>query len=277
MKEQFIEEYLSYGASLKKNLVFGNAGGFALKMDVIWCPEKKRDPAPVIVWIHGGAWSDHELDRNYRPETELLKLASKGYFVACIDYRLSDEVPFPAQIQDCKCAIRFLRAHSEEWGLDPQRIGVWGESAGGHLVNLLGSTEGIEEFEGSGGWQEFSSAVNAVCAWYSPASMTHMAHEENSVAAALLGNPPKEKLMEKLEWASPINYFHRDMPPFLIMHGDEDPLVPVDQSRIIYQKLQELGSPVEFHLIHGQGHGFFQGDEPYRIVRDFFDKWLLVR
>lgn len=277
MKEQFIEEYRQYGAALRKNLVYGNAGGFALKMDLIYCEEKKLPKAPVIVWVHGGAWSDHELDRNYRPELELLKLAEKGYFIACIDYRLADEAPFPAQIQDCKCAIRFLRAHAEAWGLDSDRIGVWGESAGGHLVDLLGATEGVAEFEGDGGWQEYSSRVNAVCTWYSPAKLEDMPQKENPVSAMLLGNPTPEELPKKLAWASPVSYLHKEMPPFLVMHGDADTLVPKEQSILLYQGLLELGAPVEFHLIPGQGHGFFQGPEPYRLVNDFFDKWFLVR
>lgn len=277
MKEQFVEEYIKYGVTLKKNIVFGNADGYALKMDVLYSPEKKLSPAPVIVWIHGGAWSMPDLDRNYRPEVELLKLADKGYFIACIDYRLADVQPFPAQIQDCKCAIRFLRAHSGEWGLDPDRIGVWGESAGGHLVDLLGSTDGVDEFEGTGGWQEYSSRVNAVCTWYSPYDLGTMEHKDGSVAALLVGTPPQDELEEKLRGASPSRYFHKDMPPFLIMHGDADELVPVEQSTNIYQRLQELGCPAEFHIIKGQGHGFFQGDEAYQYVNDFFDKWFLVR
>lgn len=277
MKEQFIEEYRQYGVSLRKNLVFGNADGFALKMDVLFSPEKKLSPAPVIVWVHGGAWSDHELDRNYRPELELLKLAAKGYFIACIDYRLADEAPFPAQIQDCKCAVRFLRAHSRDWDLDSNRIGVWGESAGGHLVDLMGSTDDVQEFEGKGGWQGYSSHVNAVCTWYSPYQLEEMNPGEGSVFSLLLGNPTPDELPERLRYASPAHYFHKNMPPFLIMHGDTDALVPVEQSKMLHKRLQELGCPVEFHLIPGQGHGFFLGEEPYRIVNDFFDKWLLVK
>lgn len=276
MKEQFVEEYRLYGAHLKKNLVYGNADGFALKMDLIDCGRREGRPAPVLVWIHGGAWSDHELDRNYRPEVELLRFAAKGYVVACIDYRLSDEALFPAQIQDCKCAIRFLRAHAAEWNLDPDRIGVWGESAGGHLVNLLGAAENVPEFEGSGGWQEYSSRVNAVCTWYSPVDIRTMELSEGSVLDALLGHPNEQEREEKVRAANPITYLHPQMPPFLIMHGSADPLVPIEQSRILYQRLSEMGCSAELHIIEGQGHGFFQGQEAYQYVHDFFDRCLLI-
>lgn len=277
MKEQFIEEYNQYKVTLQKNVVFGNANGFPLKMDILFSKEKKLSPAPVILWIHGGGWSDHELDRNYRPDIELLKLAVKGYFIVCCDYRLADQAPFPAQIQDCKCAVRFLRAHAQEWDLDPERIGVWGESAGGHLVNLLGSTENVEEFEGDAGWQAYSSKVNAVCSWYAPSDMTTMDAGVGTVVHSLLGKPLKEEMPEKLKWVSPITYVHREMPPFLIMHGTTDALVDTSQSQKMYDALKERGVPVELHWIEGQGHGFFQGEQPYQFVNDFFDKWFLVR
>lgn len=276
MKEQFVEEYRLYGARLKKNLVFGNADGYALKMDLIYSDKRSELPSPVLVWIHGGAWSDHELDRNYRPEVELLRFAAKGYVVACIDYRLSDEAPFPAQIQDCKCAIRFLRAHAKTWNLDPERIGVWGESAGGHLVNLLGSTQGREELEGASGWQEYSSHVNAVCTWYSPVDIRNMELSEGSILDALLGHPCEQERDQKVQAANPISYLHPNMPPFLIMHGSADPLVPIEQSRILYQRLIEMGCSAELHIMDGQGHGFFQGAEAYQYVNDFFDTHLLI-
>ncbi len=278
MKEQFVEEYRQYGIELRKNLVYGNGDGFPLKMDLLLPKERRISPAPVILWVHGGAWNDHQLDRNYRPEVELLKLAAKGYVIACCDYRLSDQAVFPAQIQDCKCAVRFLRAHARQWDLDPERIGAWGESAGGHLVSLLGAVDGVKELEGNGGWKDFSSRVSAVCAWYAPSDLTAFGKGEGSPERQLVGDPASsEERREKLAQASPLTYVHREMPPFLLMHGTADQLVPLSQSQVMFDRLKELGVPVELAWIEGQGHGFFQGEEPYCLVNDFFDKWLLVK
>ena len=278
MKEQFVEEYLQYGVRLHKDIVFGNADGTALKLDLLVSREPRREPSPVIVWVHGGGWCNHDLDRNYRPELELLRYVSRGYIVASIDYRLSDQAPFPAQIQDCKCAIRYLRANAEKWNLDPDRIGVWGESAGGHLVDLLGAAEDVPEFEGNGGWQGYSSRVSAVCTWYSPADLTGTAiAQDDGTVNLLVGNPAPDKLPEALRLASPVTYLHPGMPPFLVMHGNADELVPFAQSEELFRRLQEMGCPAEFYAVDGQGHGFYQGDEPYRVIHDFFDKYLLVR
>ena len=277
MKEQFIEEYRQYGAALRKNIVFARPGGIELRLDLIFREQRDAVPAPVIVWVHGGGWNNHDLDRNYRPEVELLRLAAKGYVIACIDYRLSDQAPFPAHIQDCKCAIRWLRAHAAEWNLDPERIGVWGESAGGHLVNLLGIAEDVPEFEGDGGWQEYSSHVNAVCTWYSPADFMRIAAHGDPVIDEMLGFPTPEQRPAALRFASPLTYLHPGIPPFLVMHGTTDELVSPEQSELLYQSLCGAGCQAELFLVEGQGHGFFQGEEIYRRIRDFFDRTLAPR
>jgi acetyl esterase/lipase len=125
-------------------------------------------PMPVIVWIHGGAWIGGSKDSGI---PLLLPFAKRGYFCASISYRFSKEAKFPAQIEDCKCAIRFLRAKAKEFNIDTERIGVWGESAGGHLAAMLGTAGDVKEFEGSGGWEGFSSRVSAVCDWFGPSDL----------------------------------------------------------------------------------------------------------
>ena len=126
---------------------------------------------PVILWVHGGGWFSRDLTRVYRPEKTMAALAQQGFFCASIDYRLSDEALFPAHIQDCKCAVRYLRAHAAELGIDPDHIAAWGESAGAHLVLLMACTDGVEEFEGDGGWSNQSSAIQAAISWYAPCDL----------------------------------------------------------------------------------------------------------
>jgi acetyl esterase/lipase len=135
-------------------------------------------PMPVIVWIHGGAWIGGNKDSGI---PLLLPFAKRGYLGASISYRFSKEAKFPAQIEDCKCAIRFLRAKAKEFNIDPERIGVWGASAGGHLSAMLGTAGDVKELEGSGGWEGFSSRVSAVCDWFGPSDLLAM-----SVNKALL-------------------------------------------------------------------------------------------
>ncbi|NLJ41085.1 MAG: alpha/beta hydrolase, partial [Clostridiales bacterium] len=137
------------GVEIISNIEFGKGGKRLLLLDAFRLKGKQDKPMPVIIWIHGGGWSDPNLDKMYRPESQIIRLVKRGYFCVSIEYRLSTESVFPAQIQDCKCAVRFLRAKADEYNIDPEKIGVWGESAGGHLAALLGVTEDVKEFEGN--------------------------------------------------------------------------------------------------------------------------------
>jgi acetyl esterase/lipase len=210
----------------------------------------------------------------------LAPFVQRGYFGATIDYRLSQEAKFPAQIEDCKCAIRFLRAKAKEYNLDPDRIGVWGSSAGGHLVALLGVTASAKELEGTGGWAEFSSRVNAVCDWYGPSNFSTIGDFPSHIdrrlptcpEARLIGGALQEN-KEKAARASPITYVSKDAPPFLIMHGDKDNTVPFHQSEELYDALKKAGVDVTFHPVKGAGHGF-GGPEIMKMVSEFFDGHL---
>jgi acetyl esterase/lipase len=236
-----------------------------------------KDPMPVVVWIHGGAWRAGNKDSGI---PQLMRFARRGYFCASIEYRLSQEAKFPAQIEDCKCAIRFLRAKAKDYNLDPNRIGVWGSSAGGHLVALLGTSGDVTELEGKGGNQEFSSRVNAVCDWFGPSDFLKMIGVPSNIdrtspncpEALLIGGALQEN-KDKAAKANPITYVSKDDPPFLIMHGDKDMVVPLNQSELLYDALKKAGVDATFHVVKDAGHGF-GGREIDERVDAFFDKHL---
>ena len=232
---------------------------------------KTSHPLPLIVWVHGGAWRAGSKQR-----CRALRFLDKGYAAASINYRLSQHAIFPAQIEDCKAAIRWLRASAKKYNLDPNRIGVWGSSAGGHLVALLGTTGGVKDFD-KGPNLHVSSRVQAVCDFFGPTDFVEMGrfpsnmnhHAPNSPESQLIGGPvPKNK--KACQGVNPITYITRDAPPFLIMHGDKDMTVPLNQSQLLYEALKKAGIKVKFHTVKGGGHGF-SGPEIDKLVDDFFD------
>jgi acetyl esterase/lipase len=239
---------------------------------------KEADPSgkrPLIVWIHGGAWLGGSKDR-----PPALRFVDKGYAVASINYRLSQHAIFPAQIEDCKTAIRWLRVNAGKHGYDPNRIGVWGASAGGHLVALLGTTGDVKEFD-AGPNAGVESRVQAVCDFFGPTDFTKMSsfpstmrHDAaDSPESKLIGGPIQEN-KEKVQRASPIAYVTKDDPPFLIVHGDKDPLVPHNQSEIFYEALKKAGVETTLYTVQGGGHGGFKDPQVDVLVAQFFDKYL---
>jgi acetyl esterase/lipase len=238
----------------------------------LYLPEKAQGRLPVVVWIHGGAWQGGNKDR-----CPAIPLAAKGYAVASINYRLSQHAAFPAQIEDCKAAIRWLRANSVKYQLDPDHIGVWGASAGGHLVALLGTTGGVKSLEGKGGNLDQSSRVQCVVDWFGPADMTTMGGQgdrPNAVTRLLGGPGPDYK--DKARRASPITYVAKDSAPFLIMHGDQDRLVPLAQSELLAKTLKQAGVEVTLQVVKDNGHGGagFLSPESIKLINDFFAKHL---
>jgi acetyl esterase/lipase len=215
----------------------------------------------------------------------LFPFVQRGYAGAAIEYRYSSEALFPAQLHDCKAAIRFLRAHAATFGLDPARIGVWGASAGGHLAAMLGVTADRPDLEGDQGWPEVSSSVQAVCDWFGPtdflrmdAAGSSMRHDApDSPESQLIGGPIQEHT-ERVARANPITYITtgRPLPPFLVMHGDQDPLVPFNQSELLVDALRAAGAGVTFQPISGGGHGgpLFETATARQAVAAFFDRHL---
>lgn len=268
---------------LLPDVVFGKGGGRDLKMNILRPRVIPDAPMPVVVWVHGGAW----MSGNNNPGQNV-QLARKGYFTASIEYRLSDEAKFPAQIEDCKAAIRYLRANAEKYHINPERIGCWGSSAGGHLVALLGTSGGVEELEGNGGNPGYSSRVQCVVDLFGPtdfleigkfpSNLRHFAAD--SPESRLIGGPVLEN-PEKCKAANPITYVDKDDPPFLILHGDKDMTVPFNQSELLYAALQRAGVEATFVPVKGGGHGWGPQDktepsaqEINAMILAFFDKHL---
>ncbi len=231
---------------------------------------------PLIIWIHGGGWSGHS-----KEQPEGLAFLNHGYALASLNYRQSQHAHWPAQIIDCKAAIRWLRAHAGEYGLDPNHFGVWGWSSGGHMVAMLGTTGGAKEFD-QGENLGFSSRVQAVGDWFGPTDFLTISNsansgwgKKNSAETRLLGGLPSQNI-EKAQSASPIHFITPDDPPFLILHGDQDPTVPLQQSQELYDALKKAGVPVDFHVIVGGAHGKpgFRTPEVDGWLYGFFDKYL---
>lgn len=265
------------GVQAHRDLAYVADGHSRHKLD-LYLPAKSDGPLPLIIWVHGGGWENGSKDG-----CPPLRggYTGRGYAVASINYRLSSHAPFPAQIEDCKAAIRWLRAHAKEYNLDPNRFGVWGSSVGGHLVALLGTSGDVKTFD-VGSNLDQSSRVQAVCDYFGPtdiiAFVTTPGFEQharsNSPEVKLIGGAIMEN-QDKAKRASPVTFVSRDAPPFLIVHGDKDPIVPHNQSRLLYDALKQSGVNVQFHTIKGAGHGRgFGGSEIEPMVGAFFEKHL---
>lgn len=274
------------GTKVYADLAYVTNGHERQKLD-LYLPEKADRPTPLVIWVHGGGWVAGDKKEGGSPVNA--GYIKRGYAVASINYRLSGDAIFPAQIEDCKSAIRWLRAHAKEYNLDAAHIGVWGSSAGGHLAALLGSTGHIKDFD-VGEHLDQSSAVQAVSDYYGPTDLVQMdAHAlpdarlkhnaPNSPEARLVGGPIQEQpYRDRAARVNPITYLTKDAPPFLIIHGDADPTVPHHQSELLNAALKQTRVPVRFHTIKGAGHGTgFGGKEIGEMTAAFFDHHLLGR
>ncbi|MCF7818495.1 MAG: alpha/beta hydrolase [Kiritimatiellales bacterium] len=265
-------------ARAQKNIPYANLESGPLLLD-LYRPVNAKGSVPLIIWIHGGGWKNGSKE-NCLPVR--LGFTERGYAIASINYRLTDAASFPAQIEDCKAAIRWLRAHAKEYGLDPDHFGVWGSSAGGHLVALLGTSGEVSAFD-TGENMKVSSRVQAVCDYYGPSDFKTMGTvpgfeghaRADSPESALLGGTAREK-PEAAAAASPVTYVTADDPPFLIVHGDNDRTVPPDQSRRLDAALRAAGVESELVILPGSGHGgpAFSSPETIGKVAAFFDRHL---
>lgn len=249
------------------------AGGKTLSMNLL-LPAAER-PAPLILWIVGGAWVSCNAARNL---PQLVRFAEQGYAVAAIEYRLAHEARFPAQIEDAKSALRFLRANADKYGIDGSRVGVWGHSAGGQLAALLGVTGGSPEYETADDLQQ-STRVQAVVDFSGPTDieLDFQSEFHMPVMALMLGGTIRMK-PELARSTDPVHYLDgREVPPFLIMHGDADTTVPLRQSRILHEALTQAGIPSEFCVLEGTGHStaeMLTRSDVLDKVGEFFDSHL---
>ncbi|MEV7403000.1 alpha/beta hydrolase [Streptomyces sp. NPDC091267] len=251
-----------------RDLVFSRPGtGGELRLD-LYLPDGVVGPRPVVVWLPGGGWQ--RAARGMGPHLGRL-FAQRGYAMADVTYRSSRTAVWPAQLHDVKAAVRYLRSVAPDHGLDAERVGVWGSSAGGHLAALLGLTGDDPEWEGSGGHAEYSSQVRAVVDGYGPADLPHMDADRlpdgvvndidpTSPPWGLLGGPTTQH-PELAASASPVSHVGEHAAPILILHGDADLLVGPRQSRRLFDALVAAGREATLVSVHGAGHGFFNTGE----------------
>lgn len=234
---------------------------------------------PLIIWIHGGAFR-----MGSKSDPLPLDYLAHGYALASLNYRLSRHAIFPAQIEDCKAAVRWLRAHAAKFDLDPERFAAWGPSAGGHLAAMLGTTGHVTEFDTSAHADQ-SSAVQCVVDYFGPTDFLQMdaqrlpdgmVHDApDSPESELVGGPIQEN-PDKVARANPITYVSEKAPPFLIVHGDRDPLVPHGQSVLLAEALQRVGADVTFYTVPNGGHGGFADSQAATLTAAFLAKHLRV-
>jgi acetyl esterase/lipase len=259
------------------DIEYGRVDDRPLLLDLYEPKAKANKTLPCVVWIHGGGWKGGSKSSGRQ---QIGSYAASGHYIAVsVEYRFSDVAKWPAQIYDCKAAIRFLRANAVRFGIDPDRIGVWGGSAGGHLVSLLGTSGDVPELEGELGNAGTSSRVQCVVDYCGPSDFMDFAkgapkefHETGPVFQLFGG--PIDSHRKSAVAASPITHVSKDDPPFLIVHGSEDPLVPQRQADLFHQAQVQAGMDTTKIIIEGGGHGI-GGDQIARRVRLFFDKHLL--
>ncbi len=249
---------LPRGTSAHRNLPYVADGHPRHRLDLYLPPAGRQ--LPLVIWIHGGGFFSGSKSDNVP-----FFLLAHGFAVASAGYRLSSDARFPAQIEDCKAAVRWLRAHAATFGIDAGHIGAWGESAGGHLAALLGATGGGSRFD-EGDQPDQSSAVQSVVDFFGPTDFLQMdahtppgglVHDEADSPESRLVGGPIQQMREQVASANPIAYLHPGVPPFLIVHGDQDPLVPHHQSELLTAALRRFGVPVTFYSVVGGGHGGF--------------------
>lgn len=265
----------------EEDVVYGNADGTDLKLDIIRPAAKSDKPLPAIIYIHGGGWSGG--DKFWGHHT-LYPFAESGhYFTATINYRLSGDAKWPAQIHDCKAAIRWVRAHAKAYNVDPDRIGVWGSSAGGHLVFMLATSGNVKSLEGDSGSPGIPSHVNcgvSQCGVSDFVALANMplANRGRRMAKAdealegLLGGKVLANVTVAKE-ASPITYVTPNAPPLLITHGTNDQLIPIAQSELLHLALKKAGADSTFVKALDSDH-VIGCPQLTRRIAAFFDKNL---
>ncbi|MCL2078337.1 MAG: alpha/beta hydrolase [Oscillospiraceae bacterium] len=244
------------------DIVYREIGDIKLRLD-IFLPDDVKNP-PLILWIHGGAWMMGD-----RKWCGMQGQIDRGYAVASIDYRLSTVAPFPACIEDCKYALAFLRKNANQYPIDFSRVCACGDSAGGHLAALMGVTAGHTDWEP----EDADCAVQAVIDFFGPTSLKCKKEDlkDDTVIDTLFGVSIRSaKGRMAAATASPINYVNGTEPPFLIVHGDMDETVPINQSYLLRDELEKYGQKVAMHTVFGGGHGF---DSPAveAVANEFLD------
>jgi acetyl esterase/lipase len=259
---------------VEKDIEFSKPGGESLQLNLAR-PKSPSGKTPAILCIHGGGF---RAGKREGWDGRCKMLAEHGYAAATVTYRLAPKFPYPAAIHDVKAAVRWLRANAATYNIDPDKIGVTGDSAGGHLAQFLGVTGGVAEFEGDGGNPGVSSRVACVVNWYGPSDFTKSYGKSVDAAEVLplwLGGDDTKDHKKHIQ-ASPLYWVTPDAAPTLLLHGTKDPYVNVEQAEWIRDRLKASEVEVEMIAFEGAGHGF-KGEDQAKALKamvDFFDKHL---
>lgn len=273
------------GIRVYKDLFYATGSSNIRQSLDLYLPAERNERAPLIIWIHGGGWMGGS-----KEEPPMHEFVDKGYAFAAINYRLTNEAHFPEIFYDCKAAVRYLRAHAQEYNLDPNRFGVWGYSAGAVMAALLGTTGDTRDLEGNEGNAEQSSALQAVVCWAGAGDLTKLNDEIRALRAQgvktkldidtsqapltlYLGGKVEDKL-ELAKQASAGNYVTKADPPFLVVHGKNDDVVPFALSETFSKKLSEVGVENRFSAVKGVRHFLFH-KKCLVEVKNFFDAKLM--
>lgn len=263
----------------QSDLIYAKVGELELKLD-LYLP-KHASEKPLIVWVHGGAWRAGDKSR-----MPLKALVEDGFAVASIDYRLTPVARFPANVHDIKAAIRYLRANSESLHINAKTVVIAGASAGGHLAALVGVTNGHLALEGDlGNHQNVSSDVQAIVSFYGASNLTTILTQSTPhglgvripALQLLLGSQP-EDAVELAKLASPVFHVEKSDPPLLLIHGDQDPQMPINQSHELVGLFEKVGAAVQMKVIHGGAHGgaVFYDEERLQWVKSFLNQYLAL-
>lgn len=265
------------GGKVLRDIEYARVDGQGLFLD-LYLPGDRRQ-APLLVWVHGGAWR-----RGSKSQMPLGKLVEQGWAIASVGYRLTPLAPFPAQVHDLKGAIRFLRARGADYGVRVAKIAIAGASAGGHLAALVGTSNGVPELEGTvGDYPGQSSDVHAIISLYGASNLTTILSQSTPhglgvripALQLLLGGQPEDR-PEQARLASPVFHVDRSDPPLLLIHGDQDPQMPINQSHELYGRYRQLGLSAEFVVVYGGAHGGPEFYDPERLekMRSFLEAHL---
>jgi acetyl esterase/lipase len=269
------------------NVVIGKGGGRDLHAEVAY-PVNAQRPMPAVILIHGGGWAYGGPQPIHNmvsfPGNFTARFAKQGYFTVFAEYRLSGEAKWPAQIQDCELAVRWLRANAAKYGVDPNRIGIWGYSAGGHLVACMATMSDVKEYQGDGGYPGVSSTVQAVVDWFGASDFTDpLVQADSGVAIQGLMGMPYAQNPEAWKKASPVFYVKPNDPPILIIHGEEDQFLPVSQAKTFDAALTKAGATHQLVIVKNGKHSFVPkvgnttdptGPEIQKLTDDFLAKYL---
>jgi acetyl esterase/lipase len=259
--------------AIQKDVVYGKAGDVELKLDLA-VPQSGDGPFPLLVFIHGGGWAGGS---KIQYDGAIAEWAKRGYVAATVEYRFAPKYKFPAQVEDVKCAVRYLRSRAKELKINPEKVGACGDSAGGHLSLMLGLMDSKDGLEGESGHADQSSKVQAVVNYYGPTDFT-VSGTFSPLVVGLVTNflGTGDRAAPECAQASPITYVNKGDPPVLTFQGTKDPLVPEDQAKRLHEALKKAGIDEHLEIIQNGGHGFAGKDFELtaKMSFEFFEKNL---